>query len=94
MVSGTGLGAARGPGGLAGVVPEAVARRPAANRSGPGRAAARRPASVRSASSASVDPVSPAAARLPALREDLRIAPASPEADGSPSWTIHDPAGH
>lgn len=94
MVSGGGLGAARGPGGLAGVVPEAVARRPAANRSGPGRAAARRPASVRSASSASVDPVSPAAARLPALREDLRIAPASPEADGSPSWTIHDPAGH
>jgi putative peptide zinc metalloprotease protein len=31
---------------------------------------------------------------LPALREDLRIAPASAAADGSPAWTIHDPAAH
>jgi putative peptide zinc metalloprotease protein len=33
-------------------------------------------------------------AGLPALREDLRLAPASPSADGSPAWTIHDPAAH
>jgi putative peptide zinc metalloprotease protein len=32
--------------------------------------------------------------RLPALREDLRIAPAAPGADGAPAWTIHDPAAH
>ncbi|MEI7445155.1 MAG: HlyD family efflux transporter periplasmic adaptor subunit [Burkholderiales bacterium] len=31
---------------------------------------------------------------LPALRQDLRIAPASPSADGSPAWTVHDPAAH
>ena len=28
---------------------------------------------------------------LPALRDELRLLPASPAADGSPAWTIHDP---
>ena len=28
---------------------------------------------------------------LPALRDELRLLPASPNADGSPAWTIHDP---
>lgn len=66
---------------------------------------AARPAAIRSAGGARLDaPGAPGAsgasgasgaiARLPALREDLRIAPASPAADGSPTWTIHDPAGH
>lgn len=62
----------------------------------PGRAApppaAIRPAAIRSASRVRRDAV--ADGRLPALREDLRIAPASPAPDGSPAWTIHDPAGH
>jgi putative peptide zinc metalloprotease protein len=30
-------------------------------------------------------------ARLPAIREDLRIEPASPGRDGVPAWTVHDP---
>jgi putative peptide zinc metalloprotease protein len=51
-----------------------------------------RPAAIRSAPPARRDTV--ANGRLPALREDLRIAPASPAPDGSPAWTIHDPAGH
>lgn len=33
-------------------------------------------------------------ATLPALREDLRIAPATPNRDGSPAWTIHDAASN
>lgn len=32
-----------------------------------------------------------APAPLPPLRDDLRLFPAPPEADGSPTWTIHDP---
>jgi len=32
--------------------------------------------------------------RLPALREDLRIAAAAPNRDGSPAWTIHDAIGN
>lgn len=31
---------------------------------------------------------------LPALREDLRIAPAAPNRDGSPAWTLHDAAAN
>jgi putative peptide zinc metalloprotease protein len=31
------------------------------------------------------------APRLPALREELRLIPAAPHADGSPAWMVHDP---
>jgi putative peptide zinc metalloprotease protein len=33
----------------------------------------------------------PARRPLPSLREELKLLPASPNADGSPAWTIHDP---
>ncbi len=32
--------------------------------------------------------------RLPPLRDDLRLLPGPPAADGSPTWTLYDPAGH
>ncbi len=31
---------------------------------------------------------------LPPLREDLKLLPGAPAADGSPTWTLHDPARH
>jgi putative peptide zinc metalloprotease protein len=34
------------------------------------------------------------ARRLPALREDLRLLPGAAAVDGSPTWTLHDPARH
>src|SRR5690606_24093875 len=29
--------------------------------------------------------------RLPPLRDDLRLYPAPPDADGSPTWSVYDP---
>lgn len=46
---------------------------------------------------ASTAPTAPAFARmsaLPALRDDLHLHEASPNADGSPAWTIQDPVGN
>lgn len=37
-------------------------------------------------------PTGPAAARLPPLREEIAIFPGPAALDGSPSWTLHDPA--
>ncbi len=31
---------------------------------------------------------------LPPLREDLKLLPGAPASDGSPTWTLHDPARH
>lgn len=31
---------------------------------------------------------------LPPLREDLKLMPGAPASDGSPTWTVHDPARH
>jgi putative peptide zinc metalloprotease protein len=42
-----------------------------------------------------VDPVTPAALpALPALREDLKLMQGPAAGDGSPTWTLHDPARH
>lgn len=39
-----------------------------------------------------VAPMGPVA--LPPLREDLKLLPGASTADGSPTWTLHDPARH
>ncbi|HTH96324.1 MAG TPA: HlyD family efflux transporter periplasmic adaptor subunit [Stellaceae bacterium] len=43
---------------------------------------------------AGADIASLEAVRLPPLREDLRLLPGAPTAEGSPTWTLHDPARH
>jgi putative peptide zinc metalloprotease protein len=44
------------------------------------------------APSGGVAPMGPVA--LPPLREDLKLLPGAATADGSPTWTLHDPARH
>jgi putative peptide zinc metalloprotease protein len=39
-------------------------------------------------------PAARPAASLPPLREDLKLLPGASAADGSPTWTLHDPARH
>jgi len=47
------------------------------------------------ASAAPADGVSPIGpVPLPPLREDLKLLPGAATADGSPTWTLHDPARH
>lgn len=38
--------------------------------------------------------LAPAATPLPPLRQDLGLFEASPEADGTPAWSLHDPAAN